>query len=115
VAALCRPKQDLNQPNALWANGSKKINQRKTMFIKLTNSSPMHKDQPIAIRRDLIVTVHMNTIVRDDGTIDTVTFLFVPPHGTWEVKEDYDTVIKLLNGEQVDEPKSKSRRSLKSA
>lgn len=75
----------------------------------------MHKDQPIAIRRDLIVTVHMNTIVRDDGTIDTVTFLFVPPHGTWEVKEDYDTVIKLLNGEQVDEPKSKSRRSLKSA
>lgn len=85
------------------------------MFIKLTNSSPMHKDQPIAIRKDLVVTVHSNTIVRDDGTIETATFLFAPPHGTWEVKEDYTTVVSLLNGEPVDEPKSKSRRSTKSA
>lgn len=83
------------------------------MFIKLTNSSPMHKDQPISIRKDLIVTVHSNTIVRDDGTIDTVTFLFVPPHGTWEVKEDYDSVIAMLNNETVNE--SKTRRNIKSA
>jgi hypothetical protein len=69
------------------------------MFIKLTNSSPMHKGQPIAIKRDLVVTAHASTIVREDGTIDTVTFLFVPPHGTWEVAEDYDTVVELLNDE----------------
>jgi hypothetical protein len=85
------------------------------MYIKLTNASPMHKDQPIAIRQDLVVTVHSSTIVREDGTIETVTFLFCPPHGTWEVKEDYDAVIAMLNGEPVNEPKSKSRRSLKSA
>lgn len=85
------------------------------MFIKLTNASPMHKDQPIAVRKDLVVTVHSSTIVREDGTIETVTFLFVPPHGTWEVKEDYDTVIAMLNGDASDEPKTKSRRNLKSA
>lgn len=67
------------------------------MFIKLTNSNPLHRDQPIAVKKDLIVTVHSSTIVREDGTIDTVTFLFVPPHGTWEVKENYDTVIDMLN------------------
>lgn len=69
------------------------------MYIKLTNSSPMHKDQPIAIRRDMVVTAHSSTVVREDGTIDTVTFLFVPPHGTWEVAEPYDTVVELLNGQ----------------
>lgn len=67
------------------------------MFITLTNANPMYKDQPIAIRRDLVVTVHANPVVREDGTIDHVTFLFVPPHGTWEVKENYDTVMSLLN------------------
>lgn len=71
------------------------------MFIKLTNASPMYKDQPIAIRSDLVVTAHSSTIVRDDGTIDTVTFLFVPPHGTWEVKEEYDRVIDMLNKDAV--------------
>lgn len=85
--------------NAHLKSGRKKLNQGNSMFIKLTNSNPSHKDQPIAIRRDLVVTIHSNTVVREDGTIDTVTFLFVPPHGTWEVKEDYDTVIDLLNAE----------------
>lgn len=67
------------------------------MFIKLTNASPQHRDQPIALKRDLIVTVHSSTVVREDGTIDTVTFLYAPPHGTWEVREDYDKVVELLN------------------
>lgn len=69
------------------------------MFIKLTNASPMHKDQPIAIRKSLVTTVHSSTIVREDGTIDTVTFLFCPPHGTWEVRENYDDVIETLSQE----------------
>lgn len=67
------------------------------MFINLTNASPMHRDSPIAIRADLVVTVHSGTVVREDGQIDTVTYLFVPPHGTWEVQENYDTVLEMIN------------------
>jgi hypothetical protein len=67
------------------------------MFITLTNSSPAFRGQKIAIRKDLIVTVHRNTaVVREDGTIEEVTFIFVPPHGTWEVAETLEEVMKLL-------------------
>ena len=67
------------------------------MFITLTNSSPAFRGQKVAIRKDLIVTVHRNTaVVREDGTIEEVTFIFVPPHGTWEVAETLEEVMKLL-------------------
>ena len=60
------------------------------MFIQLTNANVDFKDQPIAIKTDLIVTVYAN---KETGT----TFLYAPPHGTWEVKEDYQSVVDQLN------------------
>jgi len=67
------------------------------MFITLTNSSPAFRGQKIAIKKDLIVTVHRDdAIVREDGTIEAVTFIFVPPHGTWEVSETLEEVMHLL-------------------
>jgi len=60
------------------------------MLIKLTNAAADFKDTPIAIKTDLIVTVYASA---DKKT----TFLFVPPHGTWEVQEQYDDVIDILN------------------
>ena len=67
------------------------------MFITLTNASPSFRGQKIAIKKDLIVTVHQNdALVREDGTIEQVTFIFVPPHGTWEVTETLEEVMDLL-------------------
>ncbi len=60
------------------------------MFIKLTNAAADFKDTPLAIKKDLVVTVYASP---DKNT----TFLFVPPHGTWEVSEKYDDVIDMLN------------------
>ena len=60
------------------------------MFIKLTNAAADFKGQPIAIKKDLVVTVYAN---KDNET----TYLFVPPHGTGEVEEKYDDVIAQLN------------------
>jgi hypothetical protein len=62
------------------------------MFIQLTNANVDFHDQPIAIKKDLIVTVYEN---KEKGT----TFLYAPPHGTWEVKESYQSVIDQLNKE----------------
>jgi Icc-related predicted phosphoesterase len=74
------------------------------MYIKLTNATPAHKGTPLAIRQDLVVSVHHNTIVREDGTVEAVTFLHCPPHGTWEAEDSFDSVIAQLNDTVVAEP-----------
>ena len=65
----------------------------------------MHKGSPVSIKRDLIVTVYASTQVRDDNTVDQVTFIFVPPHGTWEVQESFHEVMDILNG--TDSPRNR--------
>ena len=68
-----------------------------TMYIKLTNANPAHKGLPLSIRQDLVLSVHNSTVVRDDGTVETVTFLNCPPHGTWEAQDTFDSVVAQLN------------------
>lgn len=68
------------------------------MFVTLTNAHPLHRGNPVAIQRDLIVTIYANTQVRDDNTVDQVTFVYAPPHGTWEVLEPFDKVMEIING-----------------
>lgn len=67
------------------------------MYIKLTNATPAHKGTPLAIRQDMVISVHHNTIVRDDGTVEPVTFLHCPPHGTWEAQDTFESVVAQLN------------------
>ena len=67
------------------------------MYIKLTNATPAHKGTPLSIRQDLVLSVHHNTVVREDGTVEAVTFLHCPPHGTWEAQDTFDSVISQLN------------------
>lgn len=57
----------------------------------------MHRNNPVSIKRDLIVTVYASTQVREDNTVDQVTFIFVPPHGTWEVLEPFEQVMAMIN------------------
>ena len=66
------------------------------MFITLTNSSPEFRGHKVSIRKDLIVTVHRNTVTREDGVIEDVTFVYGPPHGTWEVSETLEEVVEML-------------------
>ena len=66
------------------------------MFIKLTNASPAFRGREIAIKKDMIVTVHRNTAIREDETVEEVTYVFVPPHGTWEVTETVEEVLDLM-------------------
>jgi len=66
------------------------------MFIELTNATPAHKGKKIAIRKDLIATVHRSTISRNEGTSEEVTYVFAPPHGTWEVEETFEKVMALM-------------------
>jgi hypothetical protein len=67
------------------------------MYLNLTNASPAHRGMKISINRDLVVTMHNSLVTREDGTMESVTFIFCPPHGNWEVQEDYNTVLAQLN------------------
>jgi glyoxylate utilization-related uncharacterized protein len=71
------------------------------MFVKLTNATPAHKGKGLAINLNSIVTMHNDKIERqlDENTtyFEDVTYLFCPPHGTWEVQESIDEVITIIN------------------
>jgi Icc-related predicted phosphoesterase len=74
------------------------------MYIKLINASPAHRGTELAIRKDLIVSVHNSTVTREDGLVELVTFLHCPPHGTWEASNSFLSVVAELNGEPVQTP-----------
>jgi len=67
------------------------------MYITLTNNSPAHKGQKLAIDSNLIATIHNSDIIRETGETENVTFVFCPPHGTWEVSESLEEVVRELN------------------
>jgi hypothetical protein len=70
------------------------------MFIILTNAAEAFKGQRVAINSDIIVSVYNteNVTKKNDGIIERVTYVFCPPHGTWEVEESMEEVVNLING-----------------
>jgi hypothetical protein len=68
----------------------------KKLFLNLTNANPIYRDRPLALRKDLVINVHANTVLRDDGSSELVSFVFLPPHGSWEVLETYDEIMQQL-------------------
>jgi hypothetical protein len=69
---------------------------RNSAFVRLTNANPAHKGEEIALRKDIIISVREGTAVREDGVAETVTLLYASPHGTWEVVESMDEVLKAI-------------------
>jgi hypothetical protein len=69
------------------------------MFITLTNASDGHKGNKILINIANIVTIYNteNYTKKKDGIIETVTYVFCPPHGTWEVEESVEEIAQILN------------------
>ena len=66
-------------------------------YLNLTNANPAHRGNSLAVRADLIVTVHTATVTREDLTAELVTYIFCPPHGSWEVLETYEDIVNELN------------------
>lgn len=67
------------------------------MFITLTNASETHKGNKVAIKITEIISVYNSIITREDGTTNNVTFVYAPPHGTWEVTESLEDIVSELN------------------
>lgn len=112
AAVLCQPKHNLDQSVAPLVSGdlsrepnyhtniratmSTTISQNTGQFCVFTNASREFKGQPIAIRRDLVVTIYPNLITGDAESAGS-TLVFVPPHGTWEIEETFQQAMAIVN------------------
>lgn len=67
------------------------------MYITLTNANPAFRGQQLAINSEMIATMWHNQVLRDDGTLEGVTYIFCPPHGTWEVSDLLTDIVTELN------------------
>ena len=67
------------------------------MYITLTNASDTHRGNKIAINSDLIATIYENIVEKESGLLENITYIFCPPHGTWEVTETLEKVVELLS------------------
>jgi hypothetical protein len=68
------------------------------MFVQLTNMSVQHRGKAIVLNTSMIVSMMSATVVRDEATqsSEVITYVFVPPHGTWEVKESVEEILALI-------------------
>jgi hypothetical protein len=65
------------------------------MLIQLTNATPIHKGRPIVINTDMVVSIFSDNVTRGESE-ESVTFVHMPPHGTWEVTESVEEIMKLI-------------------
>jgi hypothetical protein len=70
------------------------------MFVQLTNMSVQHRGKAIVINSSMIVSMMRASVVRDEvtGSSETVTYVFIPPHGTWEVSETVEEILEIIGG-----------------
>jgi len=72
------------------------------MFITLTNANPAFKGRQVVLNSSNIVSIHRSTVTRPpeeeggDTVVEDITFVHCPPHGTWEVAETPEEIVKLL-------------------
>jgi len=81
-------------------------------FLTLTNANPKNLGERLALRRNHIVSVFTTKVIREEGgELESVTCVFAPPYGTWEVKESYEEVFKQLNKTEDGAPSSTTQPS----
>ena len=71
------------------------------MFITLTNTNPDIRGQKISINANSIVTIREGVAQRPDQSNEYVTYIYCPPHGTWEVEESHTDIIKMIESNKV--------------
>jgi hypothetical protein len=68
------------------------------MYIGLTNANPKFLNKKLLLKKDLIVSVYEGSIVWDEENPieESVTLVYMPPHGEWRVKESVDEIVRRL-------------------
>ena len=68
------------------------------MFVTLTNAKIDLKGNAVVLNTDMIVSIFQDTAVDTDKTsVTQKTYVYCPPHGTWEVTESPEQILALIN------------------
>jgi hypothetical protein len=67
------------------------------MFITFTNANEAHRGNKVAVKISEIVSIYDTTVTRESGILETITLVYAPPHGTWEVTESLEDIVKEIN------------------
>jgi glyoxylate utilization-related uncharacterized protein len=68
------------------------------MFVTLTNARDELKGNLVVLNTDMIVSIFQDTAVDTNKTsVTQKTYVYCPPHGTWEVQETPTEVVALIN------------------
>ena len=65
------------------------------MIVKLTNANGRQNGDELLINLKYVISVNRSSVTRENGEIEMVTYLFAPPHGTWEVVETPDEIYQM--------------------
>jgi len=67
------------------------------MFITLTNARDELKGNLVVLNTDMILSIFLDTTVDQDNITKKKTYVYCPPHGTWEVQETPEEIVTLIN------------------
>lgn len=70
------------------------------MLIQLTNATETLQGSPILINTDMILSIYRDVKIVEEKTINEVTYVFCPPHGTWEVQETPEQISQIIEGKK---------------
>ena len=70
------------------------------MLIQLTNATEAMQGNAILINTDMILSIYRDVKVTEESNINEVTYVFCPPHGTWEVQETPEQISQIIEGKK---------------
>jgi len=66
------------------------------MLIKLTNANPQLDGELVVLNSEHIITMFEETILKGTAGEHRITNIYIPPHGTWQVRESLETICNKL-------------------
>lgn len=66
------------------------------MFLKLKNANPSLRGESILINSEMIFSIYRGDAMRENGIMESVTYIFAPPHGSWEVLDTIENISAQL-------------------
>jgi hypothetical protein len=66
------------------------------MLIKLTNANPQLDGELVVLNSEHIITMFEETILKGTAAEHRITNVYIPPHGTWQVKESLEDICAKL-------------------
>lgn len=67
------------------------------MFISLTSAKEEIAGKTIVLNTEHILSIFREDVVGENNLTTEKTFIFCPPHGTWEVAETPEEILDLIN------------------